>query len=141
MKTYRSILPGYWPSEPCEFGFVSFAPRTFLSRMKKTCFNGLYDEQEALHQRAIRHGFAWTFAQANLQGFECYNDITYPLVSQFVLTDGKKISFYVYQLNTTKLHDEFATENPKWNLCWGTEEMNLYEDVDDSGNFIGNIQL
>ncbi|CAG0913020.1 unnamed protein product [Notodromas monacha] len=116
---------------------VESSPDSSPKESGKYVFDDLYDINEALQQRAIKAGFAWTFAQATFQGFECYNDITYPLVSQGVLTDGQRFTFYAYQLNTTKLHDEFVDANPKWNLCWCSEDMKLYSDLDSDGNIVG----
>jgi small subunit ribosomal protein S30 len=69
-------------------------------------------------------------------GFSTFNDVTYPLVTQTVITNGKLWSFYVYQLNTTLLHGEHTSNNPRHNLCWGTPELKLFETVED-GKVIG----
>ena len=62
--------------------------------------------------------------------------MTYPLVTQTVITNGKLWSFYVYQLNTTLLHAEHTSNNPRHNLCWGTPELKLFETIED-GKVIG----
>lgn len=64
-------------------------------------------------------------------GFSTVNDITYPLTSQTVLTNGKWWTFCIYQLNTTLLHSEYADENPVSNMCWITEPMKLFDTVED----------
>jgi hypothetical protein len=69
-------------------------------------------------------------------GFSTFNDVTYPLVTQTVITNGKLWSFYVYQLNTTLLHGEHTSNNPRHNLCWGTPELKLFEAIED-GKVIG----
>jgi hypothetical protein len=69
-------------------------------------------------------------------GFSTFNDVTYPLVTQTVITNGKLWSFYVYQLNTTLLHGEHTFNNPRHNLCWGTPELKLFEAIED-GKVIG----
>ncbi|CAG0892767.1 unnamed protein product [Darwinula stevensoni] len=122
--------PGIWPSDPCPFGLVAFLPQDFLVREHICSFGDHYDDQEALHQRGIIAGFAWTFSQAIFQGFDPYNDITYPLVSHVVLSDGRNFSFYVYQLNTIKFHDEYAMKNPQRNLCWATTQQPLFDAVE-----------
>ena len=69
-------------------------------------------------------------------GFSTFNDMTYPLVTQTVITNGKLWSFYVYQLNTSLLHAEHTSNNPRHNLCWGTPELKLFEAIED-GKVIG----
>ena len=36
-------------------------------------------------------------------------------------------SFFCYQLNTLALDVESDVDNPRRNLCWGTESMPLYK--------------
>lgn len=57
--------------------------------------------------------------------------MTYPLVSQTVITDGQWWTFCAYQLNTTLLHSEYADENPVRNMCWITEPMKLFDTVEN----------
>lgn len=94
------------------------------------------DDKEALHRQGILASFGWLSAQANLLGFTTFNDITYPLVTQTIITNGKSWSFYVYQMNTMLLHSKYIKENPKTNICWATEELQLYQDVND-GKIVG----
>lgn len=69
-------------------------------------------------------------------GFTTVNDITYPLVTQTILTNGKEFYFYVYQLNTILLFNKNATDNPKRNLCWASGSQKLYEEVKE-GKVVG----
>jgi small subunit ribosomal protein S30 len=88
--------------------------------------------------QAIQSSFAWSFAQACYQGFSTYNDVTYPFTTQTIITDGQTWSFYVYQLNTTLLHSKNADENPRYNMCWGSKELKLFESFDkETGKLIG----
>lgn len=64
-------------------------------------------------------------------GFSTFNDITYPLVTQTILTTGQLWSFCVYQLNTTLVHSENSVDNPKRNICWITEPIKLFDKVED----------
>ncbi|KOB55859.1 28S ribosomal protein S30, mitochondrial, partial [Operophtera brumata] len=50
---------------------------------------GPEDNLEALHCQAMKASFGWLLAQANSQGFTTYNDVTYPLVAQTVITNGQ----------------------------------------------------
>merc|ERR1712002_1246199 len=78
----------------------------------------------------VTSSFTWLAAQAKNQGFNDLIDITYPPVSQTVLSDGQNFSFLQYQLNTLSLWQEDAV-NPYVNLCWHTEEMPLYQSISD----------
>ncbi|XP_029366837.1 large ribosomal subunit protein mL65 [Echeneis naucrates] len=80
--------------------------------------------------------FAWTGAQAMYQGFWNHEDVTRPFVSQAVITDGHFFSFFCYQLNTVALSVETDANNPRKNLLWGTDSMQLYENVQD-GKVVG----
>lgn len=67
-------------------------------------------------------------------GFTTYNDVTYPFVTQAILTNGKLFSFYQYQLNTIVLHtDKNESNNPLYNECHATPPMELYHEVDHDG--------
>lgn len=66
-----------------------------------------------------------------ISGFSTFNDITYPLITQTVITDGQWWSFCVYQLNTTLVHSEYISENPKRNICWITEPIKLFDKIEN----------
>lgn len=85
----------------------------------------------------IISSYAWLLAQACYQGFSTYNDMNYGLASQTVITDGKFWSFYKYQMNTTCMHTSLNRENYRYNKCWGTKEMKLYDVIDDKGKIQG----
>lgn len=69
-------------------------------------------------------------------GFSTFTDLTYPLLTQTVITNGQSWSFYAYQLNTTLVHSEYADENPRRNLCWTTGPLKLFEKIED-GKLLG----
>lgn len=79
----------------------------------------------------MKASFGWLLAQANYQGFTSYNDITYPLTTQTVITDGQFISLYAYQLNTITMNIDKVDNNPKYNICFGTTSMKLYESIEN----------
>lgn len=64
-------------------------------------------------------------------GFSTVYDITYPLISQTVFTNGQEWSFCVYQLNTTLVHSDHADKNPKRNMCWVTKPMKLFDTIEE----------
>lgn len=63
--------------------------------------------------------------------------MNYSLATQSVVTDGQLWSFYKYQLNTTCTHTSLDEPNYRYNKCWGTNEMKLYESIDDKGRLQG----
>jgi small subunit ribosomal protein S30 len=128
-------VPGFWPGNVREYGLMSFYDRKhILSRPKA---HGIEDDKMTLHSHAITSAYAWLFGQATYQGFSTFNDLTYPLSSQNIVTDGQTWSFYRYQMNTTVSYTNVAEPNYKFNQCWGTDEMKLFEHVDENGKVHG----
>lgn len=129
---HATTIPGFWPGEPHEFGIMSFLSSNFLESRPF----GLEENLEGAHSVAILSSFSWLLGQACYQGFSTFHDVTYPLLTQTALTNGKDWSFYLYQLNTTLLHTKNSTENPRCNLCWAAKPVSLFESVHD-GRVIG----
>ncbi|XP_053978120.1 28S ribosomal protein S30, mitochondrial [Hylaeus volcanicus] len=124
---HATNIPGFWPGDPAEFGLLSYHNFNHMSLRPKT-----FDDQfDALIVQAIFASYGWLLSQACYQGFSTVNDITYPFVSQTILTDGQWWSFCVYQLNTTLLHSENAVENPSRNMCWITKPAKLFDSVEN----------
>ena len=133
---HGTTIPGFWPGNVREYGLISYQDRNFVDNRKN--FDEA-DKQEALHSRGIVSSFAWVFAQACYQGFSTYNEMNYPLATQTVLTDGQWWSFYKYQLNSTNMHTNNLVNEPnyRYNKCWGTKEMKLYDEIDEGGKIQG----
>lgn len=134
-QRHATTIPGFWPGDQHEFGLISFQRRSHAHIRPTYC--AVNDLQEALHAQGIFSSFAWAFGQACYQGFSTFNDLTYPLSAQTVITDGKMWSFYAYQLNTTLLHSDQVEMNPRYNRCWATKELQLYDHIDESGKVHG----
>ncbi|XP_055379889.1 39S ribosomal protein S30, mitochondrial [Condylostylus longicornis] len=134
---HGTIIPGYWPGNVNEFGFLNYQHRNNSIEINKLIPLTAEILREAMHIKGIQSSFAWLFAQACYQGFSNFEDVTFPFVTQTVVTNGQLWSFYGYQLNTTlPRHDNFIN-NEKINRCWGTKEMKLYEHLDENGKCIG----
>ncbi|GAB1865499.1 28s ribosomal protein mitochondrial-like protein [Camponotus japonicus] len=126
-RRHLTNIPGFWPGDKNEFGFLSYHDCTNLQGRPKE-----YDDTfEALTVQAILASYSWLLSQACYQGFSTFNDITYPLITQTVITDGQWWSFCVYQLNTTLVHSEYISENPKRNICWITEPIKLFDKIEN----------
>jgi hypothetical protein len=62
-------------------------------------------------------------------GFNTLIDLTYPLTSQSILSDGRRWRFTAYQLNTLELWKD-NKGNEHANLCWASEEAELFAGVE-----------
>ncbi|XP_037726460.1 39S ribosomal protein S30, mitochondrial [Drosophila subpulchrella] len=132
---HATNVPGYWPKgNEHNFGLLSFQSRAHLQLRPKSY--GEQDLQEALHALAIKSSYAWLLAQANYNGFNTYNELTYPMNTQTVITNGREWSFYEYQLNTLLLHGKHQEENPRVNFCRGTKPLPLYAEISSSGKCV-----
>lgn len=69
-------------------------------------------------------------------GFSTFHEVTYPLTTTTIVTDGREFSFFASQLNTLLLHDEFIDVNPKVNVCYSVPTLELYQNIEGS-EFIG----
>lgn len=126
-------VPGFWPGEKNQFSLISYHKKGhFVDRN----FNDPGESKDALNHQGILASFGWLNAVANFLGFTTFNEITYPLVTQTIITNGQLFSFYVYQLNTLLFHSKNAEENPRRNICWASGEFKLYENIED-GKLIG----
>lgn len=136
-RVYQHVtsIPGYWPGSAAEFGQLTYHDRLNYSLK----FNDIdaNDEPNALKAQAILKSFGWLVAQACYQGFSTYNDLTYPLTTQTILTDGRNWSFYLYQLNTMVFETVHFESSKRANKCWGTAELKLFHEVDELGNVVG----
>lgn len=131
---HGTTVPGFWPGSEHEFGLVSYHDRRFTAGRNP---NFKEDEQCAFNAQGILASFAWLMGQACYQGFSTYNDLTYPLTTQTIFSDGREWSFYAYQMNTTTVNRHVFETNPRANKCWGSGVLKLFEEVDDNGKVIG----
>ncbi|XP_078052150.1 mitochondrial ribosomal protein S30 [Augochlora pura] len=124
---HATNIPGFWPGDPSEFGLLSYHNCSKIAFRRPT-----YDDTlDALSVQAIFASYSWLLSQACYQGFTTVNEITYPLVTQTILTDSQSWSFCAYQLNTILLRSPFVEENPMNNICWITKPEKLYDSVEN----------
>lgn len=69
---------------------------------------------------------------SSFSGFWSEDDVTRPFVSQAVIFEGRYFAFFCYQLNTLALTVEADQNNPRRNICWGTESKPLYESIENN---------
>lgn len=71
-------------------------------------------------------------------GFSTFHDLTYPLTTTTIVTDGRIFSFFASQLNTLLMHDEFIDTNTKFNVCYGLPTYELFQKI-EGDEIIGTI--
>lgn len=127
----NNIFIGSKTADPCCYGHTQFhllPDRLHRERLLKR--NQPEQVEVVFRANAIASLFAWTGAQAMYQGFWSEADVTRPFVSQAVITDGRYFSFFCYQLNTLALTVQADQNNPRKNICWGTQSKPLYDTVE-----------
>ncbi|XP_062984159.1 large ribosomal subunit protein mL65 [Elgaria multicarinata webbii] len=130
---YNKIFIGSQVADPCAYGHTQFhLLPTRLQRERLIALNLIDQIEVPPRANAIASLFAWTGAQAMYQGFWSEADMTRPFVSQAVITDGRYFAFFCYQLNTLALTVDADKNNPRKNICWGTESKPLYEAIEDN---------
>ena len=67
--------------------------------------------------------FAQLISQAQEAGVLHGTDLKEPLVTQCMVTNGRQITFMVYQLNTLNLMDDKGI----WNRTWYSPIFDMYE--------------
>ncbi|KAK3097641.1 hypothetical protein FSP39_011671 [Pinctada imbricata] len=124
------VSPGHNFGDPNSFGYLA----VLNSNDDKWLTNTRSYPRGVVHNMkrgwGMNNMFLWTVAQAHYQGFNSYNNITYPFTSQGIITDGKRYTFMAYQLNTLHLWKDDAAE-PLVNLCWHKDNQKLYDTVED----------
>ncbi|KAK7818711.1 hypothetical protein U0070_019255 [Myodes glareolus] len=129
----NSIFTGSKTADPRCYGHTQFhLLPDHVNREKLIKQNQAEQVEVVFRANALASLFAWTGAQAVYQGFWSEADVTRPFVSQAVITDGKYFSFFCYQLNTLALTVQADQNNPRKNICWGTQSKPLYETVEDN---------
>ncbi|EDV44712.1 uncharacterized protein Dana_GF19982 [Drosophila ananassae] len=129
-------IPGHWPcGNEQTFAFLSVHSRAHL-QLRPKCY-AKNDLQEALDALAIKASYCLLLAHASYHGFNTYNDVTYPLNTQTIITNGQEWSFYEYQLNTLLIHGDNAVGNPKVNFCRGSPPLPLFAEVSPTGKCVG----
>ncbi|NXS06246.1 RT30 protein, partial [Neodrepanis coruscans] len=128
----NKVFIGSKVADPCCYGHTQFHLIPDKLKRERLIKKSLEDQIEVVYRsNGIASLFAWTAAQAMYQGFWSEADVTRPFVSQAVVTDGRYFAFFCYQLNTLALTEETIKNNPRKNICWGTDSKPLYDVVED----------
>jgi hypothetical protein len=68
-----------------------------------------------LQSMVMQTGHAEATAQAYYLGFSMWKDLTYPLMTRLLFSNGQDFSFAKYQLNTLQLWNPGESKN---NICY-----------------------
>lgn len=126
---HGTSIPGFWPGDQRTFSILSYHLSSHVNYRPPTY--GADEAREALVSQGILASFGWLVPLAAYHGFSPFSEITYPHVTQTVLTDGRDFTFMVYQMNTNKIYSEFARENPKVNIAWCSGTESLYDTIEN----------
>ncbi len=138
MRRYnQTSIPGFWIDHSQGFDFPNLICLTRQDMKLREMKNerSFDDKQEVLDGMAITSSFAWLNGMASNLGFTVYHELTYPLVTHVIITDGQFWSFYVYQLNTHSFHSDVDTDSLR-NVCWSSGDLKLF-DTYESGQLKG----
>ena len=81
--------------------------------------------------QGILTNFGWLMPQACYLGFSPLTELTFPLASQSVNTDGRDWSFFAYQLNTCDLSTNDTATHTHQNLVWTQTPTRLFSKIED----------
>ena len=103
------------------FAPFSMAHTTFMIEQKNCT-------PEQLYTHGLIQLFSQSAAEAVQNGIKIDDDLPYPLVTQGIVTNGKKFTFVCFQLNTLNLQKDSADE--KSNVFWAGPILDLFDSVD-----------
>ena len=93
------------------------------------------DQQSRTREQLLAHGlmqlFSQTAAEAVQNGYSVDRDLSYPLATQGVITDGRQFTFVCFQLNTLKMDQEAGG---RINVFWTGPTLKLYHHKKDHFN-------
>lgn len=133
MCQHGTNIPGCWPQDNNRMGMLAYHDR--VNRYRDAEHFHRYPTEEVLRMqdiaKAIFSNFSWTLGQAVQLGFSPLTELTFPLVSQSVNTDGRLWSFFAYQMNSCDLSSNDHTSRTHQNLLWTHPTVQLYNKIED----------
>ncbi|GIY52653.1 28S ribosomal protein S30, mitochondrial [Caerostris darwini] len=121
-------VPGFWPGDPNEFPLLQVLSSHRLQTLLQKIDH--YNLKQIENSAGLMTSFGYLNAVATYQGFSPFHDITYPFVTQTILTNGQDFTFFVYQLNTIAFHEDVDNKDRR-NLCWASEKLRLFDTIED----------
>lgn len=138
---YVANSPGFLPSlendnnlirttQRGDFPFLTYLNRGLVDLRRAALVDNFADDADVVKAMAVMHNFGYLNALAAVHGFHTYDELTYPLTNQCIVTDGQYWSFFVYQMNTHTFHSDVPSSG-KQNLCWSANNLKLYDSYED----------
>jgi len=126
-------IPGFWPEESRQMGLLSIHTRKNNYNDKAVGSHNFTEEmiRDQEITKAILTNFGWLLPQACYLGFSPLTELTFPLSSQSVNTDGQTWSFFAYQMNTCDMSTNEPTSQNLQNILWADTPAKLYSKVED----------
>lgn len=112
------VFEGHWYGDQREFNYLTVFNTTKMIGNMSRKFKDDETVMEALKNMAISCGHAELTSQAYYLGFSHWKNVTYPLMGQFIFTNGQDFSLANYQLNNLELWNKASSTN---NLCFLTK--------------------
>ncbi|XP_033125152.1 39S ribosomal protein S30, mitochondrial-like [Anneissia japonica] len=122
------FFPGFKVGNPFQFTHTQIFSCT-LDR--KRCTSKKSSVRDVLIGQGISSSFGMLSALAAYQMKFCHRDLEKPMMSQTIVFDGKRLSFFCYQLNTLAIDERNEAKNPRRNVCWHLQDVPLYSDIKD----------
>ena len=119
-------LEGHWYGDKREFNYLTVFNTTNMIGNLSRKFDDSEVIMEALKNMAISCGHAELTSQAYYLGFSKWKNLTYPLMGQFMFTNGQDFSLANYQLNNLELWNKASSTN---NLCFLTKPRRCARDA------------
>jgi small subunit ribosomal protein S30 len=120
-------VSGHWIGDPCEYGLVSLHSLP-LESYKMIAGLGQKHALEAEFVFGMMAAFGSCIAQAYNQGFTYLHELTHPLTTQCLVTNGHHLRMFAYQLNTMRTWIEDGPKgNPLRNIVWATDPLPLFD--------------
>ncbi|XP_059096351.1 uncharacterized protein LOC131890916 [Tigriopus californicus] len=137
-------LPGFWTGSPKSFASLQILS-SFNEIGTRVTNTTLADDQYGYREdlmctKMILAGFGQLLSQACHLGYEPINNISEPLTTQTIITDGLKWKLGAFQLNRTALIDEEDVRFPN-NVCWIQPEEDMMKTNEETGQAEVNIDL
>jgi len=126
-------IPGYWPQDDNQHGVLFYSAK-FNRFQHQAIARDVELTPEKLKEvtdaQALLSCFGWLLPQAVHLGFGPLTELTFPLATQAVLSDGRSWSYYAYQLNTCDLTHSQEGGSGSNNLLWSQPDLNLFTGVE-----------
>uniref|UniRef100_A0A0X3P0C7 28S ribosomal protein S30 n=1 Tax=Schistocephalus solidus TaxID=70667 RepID=A0A0X3P0C7_SCHSO len=140
LSEYLRTVAGYWSDtpffkgDPCQFGLVGVVDTSrnedLLDDLTTSTLLNAADRELIITRHGLSEGiltaFAWSSAIAYNQGFTLYNDLTYPIPVQLLLTDGHHFQLLRFQLNSLTALWKPEDAGLPFNMAWASQRLALY---------------